>query len=479
MKKVVLFILAAVLCFGTFGGCTAKSNFGKDGKMLILIWGGDQYMGPTEKKLNSFLDNFNSSRVAEDLKVTLKFKSQTNLPTALTTALKANKGPDLVIWDRFFTASNSNVLVPISDLIERDGIDMTKFSAEAANELTVEDTIYGLPLDLDPWGIFVNMNNVNAYNTKNSESKVDVDDLGTWSKIKEAGKKLTLREDAKDPKKITTAGLNTTSLDGTFFSFASTAGTEVINTDKTSPTFGDTMLTSPLQEPGKRIMETLAYFKDLYNSEICDSGLGGTEAFVNNKLTMTYGSMYFPQSIEDYAKIDLKFIPYPMRDVSYRTENGGSETAPSLLDPSTEVNGLKNGIYGGVLGGYGLAIANPNKTFQNAKWRERKEKTWEVIKTILLDDKVNKDFFTTTEQITSRVDLHNDEYYNKNSVMSDAIKYLQYYKMRPNVGGYEQFEANILRTEIQKMYEGTSEIGTAYNNIRVEGNKLLRKAQNR
>jgi ABC-type glycerol-3-phosphate transport system substrate-binding protein len=238
-------------------------------------------------------------------------------------------------------------------------------NSEALNELTYKNTVYGIPFDLDPWGIYVNLDNVNAYNTENPSATIDTNDLGTWSKVMAAAKKLTIKNSGGT---VTTAGLNTTSMDGQFFSFAFTAGGEVINTGRGeaeySSQYGDSVLTTPPDEYGQRARETLAFFLDLYKSDICSNSLGGTGAFVNGTLAMTYGSMFFPQTMktENPSKqVNYKFIPYPMRDLSYFADGASAPTnttagKPVAVDPAQTVGGLKNGVYGGLLGGYGLAI---------------------------------------------------------------------------------------------------------------------------
>jgi len=450
--------------------------------MELEIWAGDEYMiSETAAKFNAFLNKFNSSEVASRLNVRLSLRAMTSLPTALSGALTANQGPALVIWDRFFTPSNTEILTPINDLLERDAdeINLSLLHPEALKELSYRGTYYGLPLDLDPWGIYINLDNVDEYNAAHPTSAIDVNDLGTWSKLAAAAEKLTKRNGST----VTTAGLNTTSMDGHFFSFTYTAGGEVINTREWHPGYGDTVMTVPPDEYGKRIEEVLYFFKYLYSKNICNNALGGTDAFIEGKLAMTYGSMFFPQTIRSMTSknVRYKFIPYPKRDLTFRSENGGSQNNPLSINPDLEIGGLTNGLYGGMLGGYGLAIPYPpNSAFRDQNWEKKKERAWMVIKAIIFNDEINRMFFTTTEQITSRVDLHEDVYYYQDSVMKDAIPYLAYYRIRPNVAGYEAFESNVVRANIQKLYEGTYQtIQTCYYNIMEQGNQLLRRAQGR
>ncbi|HEY8390920.1 MAG TPA: extracellular solute-binding protein [Clostridia bacterium] len=489
MRKAILksfiFLFIFFVSISSVLGCgnNSQSNYDKDGFMTLSIWGGDEYVGETGKKFEKWIDIFNESQQAKDLKVRLTFKSLSQLPVTLNTTVLTNKNmPDIVIWDRFSTPTYNYLLYPIDELVEKDNINLDVFQQEALNELKFEDKLYGLPLDLDPWGIYVNLDLVDAYNATAAEAdKIDVNKLDTWSRILSAAQKLT-QYDSKG--NVTVAGLNTTSMDGQFFSFVYSAGGELINSDKTSSSYGDTVLV-PIDKltsspQSKRVYDTLGFIKDLYSKKICSSGLGGTDAFVNNKLAMTYGSVYFTDNIADYTtqKMRTKFLPFPKRDLTYI-----GKTEPQVINPDENSDGLVNGQFGGVLGGYGLSIVYPTAKNRTQKWEERKNMAWEVIKLWMLNDEMQEKYFTTAEVITSRTDLYDNEFYQKDSPTSisnitDIIDYVQYYKMRPNVEGYEQFESNVVRTYIQLMYEGDTVLKT-YNNILTEGNKLLRQMQGR
>ena len=51
--------------------------------------------------------------------------------------------------------------------------------------------------------------------------------------------------------------------------------------------------------------------------------------------------------------------------------------------------------------------------------------------------------------------------------------------MRPGVAGYETFESSIVRSEIQALREGSQTVLNTYEDIRSQGNTLLRQAQGR
>lgn len=490
MKKIwrgAAAVLLGVTIAGVMAGCggTNANNYSvyEDGRLVLQVWAPEQYAGNAIKtKFESFIDKFNDTQAMKDLGVKLEFcPPMVQLPMALGAACATgpNMMPDIVIWDRFATPSNTKLLLPLDEYIEKDEIDTTKFFSEAYDELTSNDSQYGLPLDADPWGIYINMDQVNAFNETAAEGdKIDASNLNTWTKLLDAAEKLTVR----NGNNVTRSGLNTTSADGQFFSFVFTGTGELINSDKNSPTYGDTVMaegTGFMQDAQSlRVYDTLAFFNELYTKKLCNTGHGGTDAFGNGLCSMTYGSLYFPQELSSYALKNYKMIPYPARDRTYL--NG--ESKPQVLDPAaTDSLGMTNGQVGGMLGGYGLAIPQPvNKAMRTPEWQKHADKAWEVIKLWLLNDDVQSLYFTENQVITCRTDLWDHTFYTENTgVIADIMPYIRNYKMRPSVAGYETFESGVVRAEIQSLKEGSSTVFNTYKNIRSKGNNILRQSQGR
>lgn len=484
--KCIFSVLTGAVLVASAAACGSNPNdysiYDENGNLQLTVWAPDQYAGSSVKaKFQGFLDKLNDTQQMKDLGVTLKFLPVTQLPTSLKTACISGptKMPDLVIWDRFSTPSNTNYLLPLDDLIERDGIETAKFLGEAYSELTVSGVQYGLPLDADPWGIYVNMDLVNAYNeTAAQGDAIEVSSLGTWSGLLDAANKLTVR----NGNTVTRSGLNTTSADGQFFSFVYTGTGELIDTDPQSSTYGDTTMaadTAFLQDgQSLRVYDTLAFFNELYKKNLCNTGHGGTDAFGNGLCAMTYGSLYFPQELSSYSLKNYKMLPYPARD---RTYTDGEDSPQELTADETDQFGMKNGQVGGMLGGYGLAIPQPiNKGMRTQEWQKHADKAWEVIKLWLMNDEIQRLYYTENETITCRTDLWTDSFYTQNTgVIGDILPYIGNYKMRPSVAGYEIFESSVVRSEIQSLREGSQTVYRTYTDIRSQGNALLRQAQGR
>ena len=468
MKRLISIILMIALSLGVTACDRSSANnysqYREDGRLILTIWAPDQYAGQQVKQqFQGWLDKFNETEELKALGVYLQFSPMTQLPTSLGTACLSgpHKMPDIVVWDRFATPSNTKLLMPLDDLIAEDGVDVSKFFAEAYDELTVDGKQYGLPLDADPWGLYINMDMVEEYNaTAAAEDKIDVNDLGTWTKVMDAAEKLTVRNGDN----VTRSGINTTSADGQFFSFVYTGGGELIDTDKDSPAYGDTVMAEDVgfltDAESLRVYDSLAFFNELYDKNLCNTGHGGTDAFGNGLLGITYGSIYFPQELSSYNLKNYKMLPYPARDRTY--VNG--EDKPQVLDPeATDDLGMKNGQVGGMLGGYGLVIPQPtNAAMRTQEWKNHVEKAWEVIKLWMMNDEINELYFTENKAITCRQDLWENEFYEQDGVMKDILPYLENYKMRPSVAGYEMFESSIVRTQIQALREGSLTVFETY-----------------
>lgn len=447
MGKLATFVLVATVALSAcmFVGCGGSQKNDNE----ILIWGGDQWAGNLERKVQNFVKYFNDTK-SEELGFTIKFAVKTNLTTSVKTDLRNNKAADIVLWDRFFTPSNTTVLLPLDEMIENSDADLSVFNSESLREMNVGGSQYGLPVDLDAWGIFVNMDILNEYN--NGKSGDAVAKLpATWSELLDTAEKLTV----KSGNKVTRAGLNITSLDGSFYAFAQTAGSSIINLET-----GMSNVTTP------EALDVITLFESMYKKPVGEDGLGDEVSFINKKLAMTFGSMFFPATIEKYTadELNLKFLPYPARDM--HLDNGKLVKDDSVT-----------GITTGTLGGYGLSILQPDAKFRDVKWEARVQKAWKVIETWLYSDDLCMKFHTETETLSARNDLHGEEYFVNHPYIGSILEYIDDYKIRPNVAGYEAFEAQAVRAQIQTLFEGNQNAATTLVNIQTEGDRILKAAQ--
>lgn len=416
---VFLCLLMCVACGLSFAACGGNTRGDE-----ILIWGGDQWTGEKATKLQQFFDQY-----TEETGIEVRYEAQQSLIAKLTSAIKINSGPDIVIWDRFFTATNSSILEPLDDMITADALDMSIFHEQAVEELQWNDVTYGIPLDLSAWGIFMNMDIFNAYNEGKSEAeKLSLPE--DWDDLKTVANALTIR----DGTTVTRAGLNTLGLDGMFYSFALSSGVNIIDEENSCTNVDNT-----------EARRTLEFFKELYDLNVCASGFGDDASFVNGLLAMQFSSFDFPSNIQAYGDVEVKYIGIPKGP---------------------------DGDVGGMLGGFGVALPKPADNFRNEEYEQRKSRAWDLIKWWIFDADNNLDFGESLYTLSARLDLHDKGIYATDEYMLDYKEQIPYYTMRPRVEGYVQFETNVVRAEIQKMMEGQSVLKTL-ENIQRDGDAVL------
>lgn len=134
MKRLISIILMIALSLGVTACDRSSANnysqYREDGRLILTIWAPDQYAGQQVKQqFQGWLDKFNETEELKALGVYLQFSPMTQLPTSLGTACLSgpHKMPDIVVWDRFATPSNTKLLMPLDDLIAEDGVDVSKF----------------------------------------------------------------------------------------------------------------------------------------------------------------------------------------------------------------------------------------------------------------------------------------------------------------------------------------------------------------
>ena len=99
---------------------------------------------------------------------------------------------------------------------------LMNFQQEAAREMMSGDDIYGLPLDVDAWGFWVN---------KTLLAEAGITELPrTWDAFEAAAIAMTKYTDPVNKTGMTRAGMNL-NISGLFYSFLQTAGGQMLTTN--------------------------------------------------------------------------------------------------------------------------------------------------------------------------------------------------------------------------------------------------------
>jgi multiple sugar transport system substrate-binding protein len=108
----------------------------------------------------------------------------------LLTAVASDTVPDLLWLDRFATAgwASREVLTPLTDFVERDGYDTSRFYEAALEEASYDGQLYGIPGSMDLRVLYLNLDHL---------AEVGVDpatvDTANWDQLNELGAQLVKR----------------------------------------------------------------------------------------------------------------------------------------------------------------------------------------------------------------------------------------------------------------------------------------------
>lgn len=424
-SKLNLAWLTSVLLLSSLVGCAPKEE-----KTTLTLWAGGQWVQHDAENLKTFINSYNSTHETQ-IKLTIKAEFESSLASALL----VGKQPDLVIWDRFNTPTYAaeEYLISIDEFIERDGIDANAFQSQAYDELTYQDKQYGLPLDLDIWGIYVNMDLI-------PESYVSlVKEDWTWEDLKTIAHGATNKNSAG----FNPAGYSADDLHEHFFKYLVSTGLNVGENGR-------------IEYDNEETRAVLNYFKDFGAGDVCNNNYNGKDAFKNGRLAMLNQPVYFSSYLKTYAPdINYKFLPQPR----YSGENG------------------KNG---GMIGGFGLAIPNPISKYRTEEWEAKKEEAWSFMKSWVYDEDTALEWSKTSNTLPALTSLYSNEWIQSIEVLKSASSYADNYDTRPSIPGFVNIQINVYNKYVQEYYKGVYEgtIDQLIEELQVETDKIISRYSN-
>jgi len=148
----------------------------------------------------------------------------------LLTAVASDTVPDVLWLARFETATwaSRDVLMPLTEFIERDGYDTSRFYESAIEECTYNGELYGIPGGMDVRALFINLDHL-------EEAGIDAASLDTsnWDQLSEFGAQLVQR----DGDAYTRWGFDHKAQQGNFWLWGNGNGGSFMNEDATEATF--------------------------------------------------------------------------------------------------------------------------------------------------------------------------------------------------------------------------------------------------
>lgn len=300
MKKLVSIAMAALLvavagCSGggqssAPDGTTDSAASGEKVTLTYALW--DKNQMPA---IEEMAKKFNEKNPNVDIKIELTPNKQ--YWTKMEAAATGGTLPD-IFWingPRIIKYADNDMLLPITDQIKADGIDLNNYPKALVDLYTYDGQNYALPKDFDTIGLW--------YNKKLfDDAKVPYpDETWDWNKLKEVAKQLT-----DEKKGVWGIAAPPYGQDG-FYNTIYQNGGYIISEDKK---------TSGYDKP--ETIEGLKFWTDLINEKASPTAaqLSETEAtqlFESGKIAMMYNGSWMASAFHknEYTKdkVDVTYLP--------------------------------------------------------------------------------------------------------------------------------------------------------------------------
>lgn len=434
-KKLILSFLAMTVAVG-LAGCggqnantasqkemenqndSAKQAGGE--KQDVLMWG--SMSGDSVEYLNTMLEKYNASQE----KYNVTYAVQDSMEQKLLTAIAGQEVPDIVMWDRFTTATYAakGAFTPLDEMIAKDNVDMSQFYEPTVAEMTGADgTIYGLPFTVDARIIFYNKDLL-------AEAGVDASQIKTWDDLKKAAIAATKKDEKGN---VTQAGF-ALSDPGLFNNWILQAGGKMIDTEKTPA------VTAYNSEAG---LAVLNYWNDFLNVEKVyelgfDDSYGGS-GFKAGKVAMCFDGPWALAGLEE-SGINYGVIEQP--------EGPG-------------------GVKSAIMGGYGLVIPTGAKT---------PEAAFDFMKWWTTQPENGVEFTKLSGNLPANKNAAADPYFMDDEVLSVFSETMLYAQTRVQIPGYSDVEGLALRPQLELFVAGEISAEEALSKAQEQGDKILAEA---
>ena len=407
---VLLLAVALVACDGGTQGGEGDEEVDK-----LTIWADSTYWGGENGKLvNEMVKLYQ-----EETGIEVIYEPQPNLKDKMKGAKLGGETADVVIWDRWETVAfvDDDSLVDLKRYIEEDDINLEEYQQEALSEMIDGDGIYGLPLDIDAWGYWVNKTLVREANARlKAEGKPEVQELPKpWDELRETAIATTKR-DANG--KMTVAGMNLDTA-GSFYSYIQTAGGQMLKEEggQTKAAFN-----TPQGRMVVQFWYDLIHEHKVFSQELLGTGGGTDDPFVTQLVaiqsnSLLNGSRFYEQYVGD--KFEYEFIPFPKgpsSDLALTPEDAGKYA-------------------GGLMGGFGLTVPSTSR---------KQRAAWNLIKWWITDtDKVIQ-WANISQLIPAKISVIEELKAENIPNVRNVLDVLPYLKVRPKAKGYPSVETAVV-----------------------------------
>lgn len=450
MKKVAC-LAASALMIGTavasLAACGGDDGIAPDGSVKkVTMWvGTGEWSGQNLINLNKFVDAYNAVK-PDGFEVDVVPKS--DLEKAFQSSLNSKKVPDMMLWDRFNTATSGSkgYLYPVDDFIERDSLDTSVFYGPAMQEMTYDGVTYGLPVDIDVWGTYVNMSHVEEYESAHAGANLADRLTGnwTWNDLLETAKALNTSKHS---------GYSAGDQEQHLFKYYVSTGH---GAEYLLPVEGGKKGQYKTNFENEWTEQILTFFK-----QVSDAKVGNKQeddSFTSGILSMVNKPLYYNNYIKSDGKVtNYKFLPQPR--------------------PDTE-----GGVNGGMVGGYSIAFPAPAEKFQTQAWHDRHEAAWKFAKWLCTEKDNMLQWSKDIGSLPALTEaLNADECVAGNQVLTDARSYVTakdesgsfIYMTRPQVPNFLTLQTDVINTKVSNYLSGKATLANCIKELTSSGNMKL------
>lgn len=430
MKKLTALLLGFVMTVAVLTGCGGgrASNVLKDGEHaeLRLMAGGTQWQGTYLENLTDFVNDFNDGKLgdaAKKLNVTIKLEPVSDMASTYPPRLRsASRYPHLMLFDRFNTPEYvaNDFILDLTDSFTERGVETSLFTSAAMTEMQADGRTYGLPIDLDLWGIYVNTDKVDAYNADKSDSeKIVLSNDWTWTEFLDIAKKLTT---GTGDNKV--AGYYTGDLHEHFYKYFLTTG-ESFLTGQNVPNM-DT-------GAGRAVLE---FFKEMQDAGISKKveDIGFPRGQVAMFTQATYYADYIKRMNPD---MNYKFMPMPKAARSGYT--------------------FANAKSGGMFGGFGLVVPKPVAKIRDEVFDSYVKRSVDLLEWWTTGEGARY-WAQYTETMPALNSLRQDGELMNTQVLQDAVSLVNNYQIRPQLPGYMNYQIYTVNSSVGDYLNGSKSV---------------------
>ncbi|MEY8355797.1 sugar ABC transporter substrate-binding protein [Lachnospiraceae bacterium 54-53] len=341
-KKLTAFGMASLMAVSGMTGCqsggkagqtdaaagkTEASETGSGETVTLRMWGGV----PAEAGPQEVCDNFN--QLYKDKGIQVEYERFVNDDTGnlkLETNLLSGDGVDLYMTyssDVLTKRAEGNMALDLTELMERDGFQLTEYFGTMAEAFYIGGKPYSIPTKLDQYGIVLNKDMF-------EEAGIEIPEEWTFDEFRETAKKLSHGE-GQDK----VYGMFWNSQQDLTYPFtylvAQTNGGDPMYKSETETSFDDPVVLKSVELINNmmNVDKTSPTHTDSVTQKLSQEGM-----FLTGKCAMTIGP-WIVRSVKDQASyphdFETAFAPYPVVEEGKRNYTQGGYGDHLCINPKS------------------------------------------------------------------------------------------------------------------------------------------------